>query len=211
MRVVLATDQPALTNKLLVTPDANAQVDLNKIAGTATATGNGVVGAGVQRVAIASDNSNLPVTVGKKATLWQTGGPTSRSTGLTTELNSLANGAYSSAGTAFDNTTNRDQYGALDIVLASLTPASGASLSVYLLQSLDGTTYEDAPASTNPGTHMLVATVLLNASTSAKRVMSPAFYLPPGKFKLVLLNSAGVALASSGNTVTLYTSNDEAQ
>jgi hypothetical protein len=61
LRVVLATDQPQLTNKLLVTPDANSTVDLNKVAGTATATGNGTASAGCQRVTIASDNTAFPV------------------------------------------------------------------------------------------------------------------------------------------------------
>lgn len=47
------------------------QVDLASIAGTTTATGNGVVGAGVQRVAIASDQTAFaigPVTAGTAAT-----------------------------------------------------------------------------------------------------------------------------------------------
>jgi hypothetical protein len=138
--------------------------------------------------------------------------PTSRSTGLTTELNSLANGACSAVGTAFDNTTNSDQFAAVDIVLASLAVASGGYLQVFVVQSLDGTTYEDPPTTTTgPGTHMLAATINLVATTSAKRVMSPWFRIPPGKFKLVLYNGSGVSLASSGNTVTLYTDNDEAQ
>lgn len=69
LRVVLATDQPQLTNKLLVTPDANSAVNLGQIAGTSTATGNGTASAGCQRVTIASDNtafpvSDLPVTSG---------------------------------------------------------------------------------------------------------------------------------------------------
>lgn len=34
LRVVLATDQPQLANKLLVTPDANSTVDLTRIAGS---------------------------------------------------------------------------------------------------------------------------------------------------------------------------------
>jgi hypothetical protein len=37
MRVVLATDQPSLTNKLLVTPDANSSINLNQVGGTAIA------------------------------------------------------------------------------------------------------------------------------------------------------------------------------
>jgi hypothetical protein len=45
LRVVLATDQPALTNKLLVTPDsvalpANQSVNLNQVAGAATSATN---------------------------------------------------------------------------------------------------------------------------------------------------------------------------
>jgi hypothetical protein len=144
------------------------------------------------------------------AILWQAA-PVSRGTVLTTELNALANAGYSGVGSALDNTTNLDQYGALDIVLASLAPAAGAYLSLYLVQSIDGTTYEDPPSSTNPGTHMLVATVPVPTGTAAKRLMTPWFRVPPGKFKFVLYNAAGVALGATGNTVTLYTSNDEVQ
>jgi len=144
------------------------------------------------------------------AVLWQAA-PTSRSTGLSTELNSLADAAFSGVGSAFDNTSNGDQWAAVDIVLASLTPVAPAYLSLYLVQSIDGTTYEDAPSSTNPGTHMVVATVLVTTGAAAKRIMSPWFRIPPGKFKFVLLNKAGVALGASGNTVTLYTDNDEVQ
>lgn len=155
-------------------------------------------------------SGTVTASIGVKATLWQAA-PASRGTGLTTELNSLANGAFSAVGTAIDNTANKDQYAAMDIVLASLTPASGATLSLYLVQSADGTTYEDAPSATNPGSHMLVATVLVTTGAAAKRIVSPWFYLPPGKFKLVLLNSTGVALGATLNTVTVYTSNDQAQ
>ncbi len=57
LRVVLATDQPQLTNKLLVTPDANSAVNVAQINGVATTMGNGVSGTGVQRVTIASDST----------------------------------------------------------------------------------------------------------------------------------------------------------
>jgi hypothetical protein len=134
---------------------------------------------------------------------------TNRSTVLTTELNSLANNAFSAVGPAYDNTTNLDEWGAIDIVLASLTPSTGAYLQILLAVSLDGTTYEDAPSSTQPGLHNLVATVSLNVSTSAKRTCSLWFRLPPNKFKFVLLNASGVALASSGNTCTLKTANEQ--
>jgi hypothetical protein len=55
IRVVIATDQPALTNKLLVTPDsvalpANQSVNVAQVNGVATTTGAGATGTGVQRV-----------------------------------------------------------------------------------------------------------------------------------------------------------------
>lgn len=61
LRVVLATDQPQLTNKLLVTPDANSAVNVAQINGVAALVGNGTTGTGSQRVTIASDNTPFPV------------------------------------------------------------------------------------------------------------------------------------------------------
>jgi hypothetical protein len=60
-RVVLATDQPALTNKLLVTPDANSAVNVAQVNGVTVTMGNGAAGTGVQRVAVASDNTAFSV------------------------------------------------------------------------------------------------------------------------------------------------------
>lgn len=134
---------------------------------------------------------------------------TSRGNQLTTELNSLGNGAFSAVGPAYDNTANLDQWGACDIVLASLAAATGAYLQLFLVVSLDGTNYEDAAAATQPGSHQVVATVSLLVSTSVKRSMTAWFRLPPNKFKFVLKNSAGVALGATGNTVALYTTNEQ--
>lgn len=64
LRVVIATDQPALTNKLLVTPDsvalpANQSVNLNQIVGTAAAVNSGNKDAGTLRVVLATDQPAL--------------------------------------------------------------------------------------------------------------------------------------------------------
>jgi hypothetical protein len=64
LRVVLATDQPQLTNKLLVTPDsvalpANQSVNLSQVAGTTTDTNSGVKSAGTMRVVLATDQPAL--------------------------------------------------------------------------------------------------------------------------------------------------------
>lgn len=68
LRVVLATDQPALTNKLLVTPDsvalpANQSVNVAQINGVATTMNNGATGTGVQRVTIANDSTGILASV----------------------------------------------------------------------------------------------------------------------------------------------------
>src|SRR6266581_1528354 len=62
LRIVLATDQPALTNKLLVTPDsvalpANQSVNVAQFGATNVVTGTGAGGAGIPRVTVSSDSS----------------------------------------------------------------------------------------------------------------------------------------------------------
>lgn len=137
-------------------------------------------------------------------------GATSRGNVLTTELNALANGGFSAVGPAYDNTANLDEWIFFDITLASLAAAAGASLQIFFVVSLDGTTYEDPASSTNPGSHQLVCTVSVNVSTSAKRIQTKDGYrIPPFKGKFVLKNACGVALGATLNTVAAYTSNEQ--
>jgi hypothetical protein len=136
---------------------------------------------------------------------------TDRGSIATSELNSLANGAWA-AGAAYDNSANLDTYACFEVALASLNPAAGAQISLAIVQAPDGTNYEDAPvASTNPGYHMVIATMSVYDNTAARRISSPVVMIPPGKFKIALLNSCGVALASSGNVIKLFTVNLESQ
>lgn len=128
---------------------------------------------------------------------------------LTTELNSLANAGYSAFGTAYDNTSGLYIAFALDITLASLNPTTGAYLQAFMGQSLDGTTYEDAPSATNPGTHMALPPVSLTTGSAAKRVMTKPFIAPWGKVKFALQNGSGAALAAASNTVKLYGGYDQ--
>lgn len=63
-RVVIATDQPALTNKLLVTPDsvalpANQSVNVNQIGSSAVDTNGGNKSNGTQRMIVATDQPAL--------------------------------------------------------------------------------------------------------------------------------------------------------
>lgn len=142
---------------------------------------------------------------------WTTWTDRSGSTGgtVSTELNSLANAAFSAVSGAYDNTTNLDEWAAFVIDLASLNPTTGAYLQIFLVASLDGTNYEDAASATNPGSHQLVATVSLTTGAAAKRAITALFRLPPGKMKWVLKNASNVAFAASANTAKLYTANEQ--
>jgi hypothetical protein len=80
IRVVLATDQPQLTNKLLVTPDsvalpANQSVNVSQINAVTPLMGNGTTGTGSQRVTIASDNTAFTVNAAQSGT-WSVGSST---------------------------------------------------------------------------------------------------------------------------------------
>jgi len=117
---------------------------------------------------------------------------------LTTELNSLADAAESALGTEIDNTTNRDMYMDLNVVLASLAAATAPFIVVKVYTSVDGTNYEDGDAA--PSYSMQV-----DAATSAKRGSIRGILLSPGKHKLTLTNECNVALAATGNTVKYRT------
>jgi len=67
VRVVLATDQPQLTNKLLVTPDANSAVNCAQMAGTATSVGVGSSDNGTQRIVPANANGKTLLSAGGSA------------------------------------------------------------------------------------------------------------------------------------------------
>ncbi len=124
--------------------------------------------------------------------------PSSAQSMLTTELNSLANGSTSALGSAWDNTSSRYVQCAGEVYLASLTPTSGGYVQVYLVPAPDGTNYGDIVNSN------LVATIYPSTSASVKRLTFEGVPMGPFLYKVALKNAAGVALASSGNTVKLW-------
>ncbi|HEX2672963.1 MAG TPA: hypothetical protein VHM25_18910 [Polyangiaceae bacterium] len=115
LRVVIATDQPALTNKLLVTPDsvalpANQSVNVSQINGVTPLMGNGVTGTGSQRVTIASDNSAFSVNAVQSGT-WtvQPGNTANTSPWLTTDTPATSGGLSFAAIVASAATNNKTQ------------------------------------------------------------------------------------------------------
>lgn len=123
--------------------------------------------------------------------------PESIQTALTTELNSLGNGSFSSASSAIANSSGLYLYIALELYLNTLTPTSGGYVAVYLIPSIDGTNYID----TTPPANTLIATMDLNTANATKRRSALNIPIPPFDFKLMVENKAGVAFNSSSNTL----------
>ena len=122
---------------------------------------------------------------------------------LTTELNSLANGAVSAASGAIDNSSNLEMFADLELVLAAqgVARSGDAWVGVHRVQALDGTNYGD----TNEITAPPIAVFTLDAATTARRLHLPDISIPPGLFKFFVRNSTGQALAASGNTLSYRT------
>jgi hypothetical protein len=126
--------------------------------------------------------------------------------GTVTVTASLTNNSFVT-GSAYDNTTNLDTYGSIDCTFASFTPGTNGYLQFFLQQALDGTNFDDAPSSTNNGTHMLVGEVTANAAATAKHIIVPMFPIPPGQFKITMRNVSGATMSATPGTLKLYTTN----
>lgn len=122
-------------------------------------------------------------------------------------LNSLGSGAYVT-GSEIDNTTNLYLDYLVEFVIADVVEAGNKQVTIFAIDSLDGTNYSDAPSATKPQMNAVpVGAISLNGTgpyRSKAFSVAAAFggVLPP-KIKLVAYNDAGVALAASGNSAYL--------
>ena len=126
---------------------------------------------------------------------------------LTSGLNSLADAARA-VSSAFDNSTNLDEYGDLEFTVQYTTsaPSAGTKVAeVYLLPSIDGTNYAEGSTSITPQKALLVGVFeSRNGSTSAvERLVVSGVSIPPDHMKFLLVNTSGKTLASSGNTLKI--------
>lgn len=138
---------------------------------------------------------------------------TAASTVLTTELNSLTNGSYSAFGaTVLDNTSTKARWWSFLITLGTIgaAPSAGATLTLFLAASLDGTNYEDVASANNPAWEQTFNGALIvpvtASGTGGRYIVTPRVELLPIKYKVALLNSLGASatLAASANTVIPY-------
>ena len=129
---------------------------------------------------------------------------------LSTALNSLANNG-NKLGAEIDNRNNRHFYMDIEVLLAQvdLSAQTNPSIDIYLLPSLDDTNYADGADATDPSVQHLAKSVGVLESDAAHREVSRGIVIPPAKFKLLVENKTGAALAASGNTVKYRTYHEE--
>jgi hypothetical protein len=114
-----------------------------------------------------------------------------------------------------DEVNNEDANQFADIELKARftsAPAAGAVVELYLVNAIDGTNYEDGDSSTTPA-RPPDAILPVRAVTTQQRVTVRSVVLPAGKFKPLIVNTAGVAMTNtdSENILTYRPFNDEVQ
>lgn len=129
---------------------------------------------------------------------------------MSTELNALAAGARTNAGTELANHTNLDKYGKLEVQVAfGSAPAAGGFLTVYMIGAPDGTNYMDGSSSVDPGANKIVCILPVRAATGAQRISSTLIELEPAKTKFLLNNNTSQAFPATGSVLKIFTANDE--
>jgi hypothetical protein len=134
-------------------------------------------------------------------------------TACSADMDSLGSGNTVLSADAIANQTDLYQYIDMEWVMASATSGANPFISIWFLVALDGSNYEDGTAGT-PGVIPLrqpdVLIPLRAAVTAAQRVTVCNTPIPPQLFKILVCNNAGVALASSGNTLKYIRHNAQA-
>lgn len=129
-------------------------------------------------------------------------------------LNSIANGNAILSDLQIDNSTALDMFIDVSFIGGSVTTTGAPFIGLYLYPLLDdGTTYGDgrfgSSAAGPPPSSYLIGSLGLPVGTQAITGMFRAPFgqpmiLPPGKFKAVIYNGAGVTLAGAGGNTAKY-------
>lgn len=139
-------------------------------------------------------------------------GSTFTSAFSTATLNSIANGNAILSDLQIDNSSALDIFCDVSFAGGSITTVSPAYIGIFLYPLLsDGATYGDGRFGTSaagpPPGNYAVGQMAFPVGTQALSGAVRGIVMPPGKFKFVLYNQAGAALAASGNTLTYRTYN----
>jgi len=127
--------------------------------------------------------------------------PGSVQTYLSTELNSLADGANKLGGAISNDAAGElDLYMTVQLYLATTSArAVDARVDLYLLPTVDGTNFAYGSDSVDPSPDNWVGQFVPPADTSAVYMVIQKIEIPPVDFKLLVMNEINVAFAASGN------------
>lgn len=136
---------------------------------------------------------------------------------LAATLNSLANDTTDLGATVIDNQTDLNTYMDLELMLASLDVSgqTNPAIEIYLIESIDGgTDYDTATDATAtealyPSADKLLCIIGVRKASGAeaKIAVKSGLVIPPSKFKLLVINKTGVALAAADNVLSYRTYN----
>ena len=119
---------------------------------------------------------------------------------LFTELNGLANNAFSALSAAFANQTGLDIYCDVELLATFPTaPTMGNSMNLYLAPSIDDSNY-----GTDYGTCIPLAVFPLANVTSEQRVPAIVITLPPHSVKFRLENKSGQTLGNGAVRIARF-------
>jgi hypothetical protein len=128
---------------------------------------------------------------------------------LTTDMNSLANNAWTIASGVIDNRIGQgvgEGYLLCGVELFAVfnaNPTAGGAITGFFLQTIDGTNYEVTPTASIAQTRLpnFVIPVVTGQTTTRTTVWVRC---PPERFKVAIQNTAtGQAMAASGNTLKI--------
>ena len=119
-----------------------------------------------------------------------------------TSLNSLGNTSYAGASSAITNSSDLFEFMDVELVLNSLSPATGGFVRIWIYYSIDATNFADAgkPLQTSA---LLCTFQLDTAGATAQRLFNRLIPIAPHDFKIDVENQSGVAFNASGNTLKI--------
>ena len=122
---------------------------------------------------------------------------------LTTELNALANNAYTAASAEQDNSTNHDLLADFELsVTFGTNPTVNSTMDLYIVIAMDGTVYGDGGGAVAPAPTYWRGCFPLRAVTTIQHIALEGVPLPPEKWKAIILNNTtGQALGATGHTL----------
>ena len=205
LRVVLATDQPALTNKLLVTPDsvalpAHQSTNVDQLNGTTTDTNSGNKSAGTLRVVIATDQPQLTnsLKVDGSGVTQPVSGTVTANIGTTNglALDTTVAKLNNAQGSTTSGQTGPLMQGAVTTSAPSYTTAQTSPLSL----TTAGALRTDASATTQPISGTVTANIQSNASVNQAQIGGSAVVADP--CQQLARSSANINLTAGGQVIT---------